>query len=364
MSSSEGSNIYDDVDPMELSSDDDYVPEVQVILSDSDSTSDSDMDDFQPFALLGEIIDDDVLAIPPIFNDVVIIGHPEGEHVVEVIPWDVLPLAIVPFIDDLDEEDDAVVPVIPVEHLDDELGDGDVHDLVILEVPAPVVPIFIISSDSDTDSDASTYASVTSSALQGHVDFGDDMMPAEPAIPVPIPVPAPDASPEHVRLIHFAPIIPPTDHTDEAGPSGHAHIPPSVEPLTAPYPPPHVMPLTDPYHPLHFPAATTELRARVLTLEHQIDFVIRRVSELEDELTHLIGLGLQAPPPPPGSPPLPPLPPQMPPVDIPPVDLPTRVLALEQQSVFLHRLVLDLEGRVSDVHRLLFPIPPPVFPPP
>ncbi|KAF5803127.1 hypothetical protein HanXRQr2_Chr06g0267681 [Helianthus annuus] len=117
MSSSEGSNVYDDMDPMELVSDDEYVPEVQVITSDSESASGDDLDDFQPFALLDDIIDDDVLAIPPLFNDIVIMGHLEGEHVVKVIPFDVIPLAAIPFIVDLDDDDD-VIPVIPVDHVD------------------------------------------------------------------------------------------------------------------------------------------------------------------------------------------------------------------------------------------------------
>ncbi|MFS7976369.1 hypothetical protein Hanom_Chr10g00891661 [Helianthus anomalus] len=164
MSSSEGSNVYDDVDPMEIVSGNDYVSEVQVISSDSDSTSDS-VDDFQPFALLGDIIDDDVLAIPPLLNDIVILGHPEDEHVVEVIPLDVAPLDVMPFIVDLDDDDD-VVPVIPVYHMDDDLGNGEVHDVVILDIASLMVSVINISSDADTDSDASSYASVTSSALQ------------------------------------------------------------------------------------------------------------------------------------------------------------------------------------------------------
>ncbi|KAJ0786233.1 hypothetical protein HanOQP8_Chr02g0052991 [Helianthus annuus] len=166
MSSSKGSNVYDDVDPMTPSSDDDYMPKVQVITSDSETGSDGDMDDFQPFALLGDVVDDDILDMHPQLNDVVIIGHPEGEHVVELIPLDIFPLAIMPFIVDLDEDDDDVVPVIPVEHLDDDLGDGDVYDLVILVVAAPVVSIIVISSNSDTDSDAHSDASVTTSVLQ------------------------------------------------------------------------------------------------------------------------------------------------------------------------------------------------------
>ncbi|KAJ0773735.1 hypothetical protein HanOQP8_Chr03g0103701 [Helianthus annuus] len=191
MSSSKGSNVYDDVDPMELVSDDEHVPEVQVITSDSESAPDNDLDDFQPFTLLGDIIEDDVLAIPPLLNDIVIMGNPKGENVVEVIPFDVIPLAAIPFIVDLDDDDD-VIPVIPVDHVDVDLGDGEVFDLVILDVASPVVSVMDISSDSDTDSDVLSGASVTSSALQAvglqsYPDFGDDIMPAEPVIPVPIP---------------------------------------------------------------------------------------------------------------------------------------------------------------------------------
>ncbi|KAF5818289.1 hypothetical protein HanXRQr2_Chr02g0063331 [Helianthus annuus] len=123
MSSSEGSNVYDDVDPMELVSDDKYVLEVQVITSISESASDGDMDDIQSFALPDDIIEDDVLAIPPLLNDIVIIGHPEGEHVVEIIPFDIITLAAIPFVVDLDDDDD-VIPVFPVDHVDDDLGDG------------------------------------------------------------------------------------------------------------------------------------------------------------------------------------------------------------------------------------------------
>ncbi|MFS8018144.1 hypothetical protein Hanom_Chr15g01388701 [Helianthus anomalus] len=342
----------------------------------------SDMDDFQPFALLGDVVDDDILDLPPQLNDVGIIGHPEGEHVVEVIPLDILPLAIMPFIDDLDEDDDIVVPVFRMEHLDDDLGDEDVYDLVILEVAAPVVPIFVISSDSDT-------------VIQ------DDLMPDDPVVPAPDHIPIPPHSPAHLpveepiqapvsegstdhnRLMRFAPIIPPTDHTDEAGPSGHDHIPPNVidlyyqqfrpvllvptKHMAAQHSPPHVMPTTDPYHPIHYPFISTD--ALIPSLQSQVEMLFHSVHELQQ----LAGVRPSpppahspphAPPPPPGSPPLPPLPPQMPPVDIPPVGLTARVLTLEQQIDFLIRLVHDLEDRISHIDRLLFPIPPPVFPPP
>ncbi|MFS8023529.1 hypothetical protein Hanom_Chr16g01452501 [Helianthus anomalus] len=230
MSSSEGSNVYDDVDPMDLVSDNEIVPEVQVITSDSESTSDDDLGDFQPFTLLGDIIDDD------------------GEHVVEIKPFDVVPLDAIPFIFDL-EDDDDVIPVILVDHVDADLRDGDVHDMVILDVASPVVSVMDISSYSDTDSDASSYASVTSSALQAiglqrYRDFGDDIMPAEPVIPAPVQIPTPPHTPVHAptdepiqahvsdgstdrkRLMCFTPTSIPTHHPDEAEPSGHTHIPP------------------------------------------------------------------------------------------------------------------------------------------
>ncbi|MFS7940018.1 hypothetical protein Hanom_Chr05g00458721 [Helianthus anomalus] len=215
MSSSEGSNIYEDVDPMTCSLDDDYIPEVQVITSDSETGSDSDMDDFQPFAFLGDIVDDDVLDVPPLSNDIVIIGHPEGEHVVEIIPLDVLPLAMVPFVD-LDEDNDDIVP------LDDVLPDEPV-------VPAP-----------------------------GHIPTPPHSLAHLPA-EEPSQAPVSEGSMDRIRLMRFVPILPHTDHIDEAGPSGHAHIPPNAQ-----HSPPHVMPITDPYHQVHYQSISTD--ALILSL--------------------------------------------------------------------------------------------------
>ncbi|XP_021996135.1 extensin [Helianthus annuus] len=137
-----------------------------------------------------------------------------------------------------------------------------------------------ISSDSDTDLDVHSGASVTSSALQAigverYPDFGDDVLSAEPVIPAsvqsptpphtpvhtptyePTQAPVPDGSTGHIQLMHFVPTRLPTRHTGEAGPSGHAHIPPGetdpyyiphvpVEHLATQYSPPHVMPTADP----------------------------------------------------------------------------------------------------------------------
>ncbi|MFS7935844.1 hypothetical protein Hanom_Chr05g00408281 [Helianthus anomalus] len=168
MSSSKGSNVYDDMDPMKLASDDEVVPEVQVI------TSDNELDDFQPFALLGDIIDD-LLAIPPLLNEIVIMGHPKGEDIVEVVPFDVIPLDVIPYIIDLDDDDD-IIPVIPVDHMDADLGDGEVHDVVILDVASHVVTVV---------------------GLHRYPDFGDDSMPDEPVIPTPVQTPTPPHTPVH-----------------------------------------------------------------------------------------------------------------------------------------------------------------------
>ncbi|MFS7976542.1 hypothetical protein Hanom_Chr10g00893681 [Helianthus anomalus] len=66
------------------------------------------------------ILEDDVLPVGPQLNEFVIIGHPDGEHIVEYIPLDVVPLAAVPgLIVMSDDEDD--VHVIHVEHLDDDI---------------------------------------------------------------------------------------------------------------------------------------------------------------------------------------------------------------------------------------------------
>ncbi|MFS8024468.1 hypothetical protein Hanom_Chr16g01463591 [Helianthus anomalus] len=75
-------------------------------------------------------------------HDVIIYGHPEGEHMIVNL---VVPLAVVPLVD-LEDDDDVDIPVIHVEHLDDDLGDGEVHDIVILELPSPVVSVVDVSS--------------------------------------------------------------------------------------------------------------------------------------------------------------------------------------------------------------------------
>ncbi|KAJ0734481.1 hypothetical protein HanPI659440_Chr11g0420631 [Helianthus annuus] len=153
MASSASSGIYD---PMEIASDDEFPHVIEIVSSD-----DEDADDFQPFALPDPILDggpleDDVLAVGPQLNEFVIISHPDGDHIVDYIPLEVAPLAVVPgFIVVSDDEDD--VPVIHVHHFDDEIDDGEALDIAILEVSSPIVSVVDISS-SDSSDDASSPA--------------------------------------------------------------------------------------------------------------------------------------------------------------------------------------------------------------
>ncbi|MFS7938130.1 hypothetical protein Hanom_Chr05g00435811 [Helianthus anomalus] len=109
---------------MELVSDGEYGPAEEIFTSDTDSdpeedldfiSDDDDLDDFHPFALTDPASDDvplvdDVLALPPQLPDQLNIGHPDGEHIVQVIPFPVFPIAAIPyedwpFIVDLDDDE-------------------------------------------------------------------------------------------------------------------------------------------------------------------------------------------------------------------------------------------------------------------
>ncbi|KAJ0614962.1 hypothetical protein HanIR_Chr02g0068511 [Helianthus annuus] len=178
MSSFEGSGLSDEHDPMAIVSDDEaaHAPEIFISNSESDPemmSDDDDPGDFQPFALLdfGDdiLFIDDVLALPLPIHDQLIIGHPDGEHIVEPIPIHAIPLATIPaedwpFVVNLD--DDVDVPVFEVDYPDDDLSDGKVFDIAIIDVASPFVSVIDISSDSDPDSDTDSFVSVTSSALR------------------------------------------------------------------------------------------------------------------------------------------------------------------------------------------------------
>ncbi|KAJ0765871.1 hypothetical protein HanPI659440_Chr08g0308771 [Helianthus annuus] len=213
MSSFERSGLLEEHDPMAIVSDDEIAPAPEIFTSDSETdpelmSDDDDLDDFQPFALpdFGDDIPfiDDVLAFPLSIHDQLIIGHPDGEHIVEPILIHVVPLGAIPaedwpFVIDLD--DDIDVPVIEVDHIDDDLGDGEVFDIAILDVASPVASVFDISSDSDPDSTADSFASLTSLPLLAAglgaypTDDDDDAMSIAPPSPVHVPTSPP--TPDH-----------------------------------------------------------------------------------------------------------------------------------------------------------------------
>ncbi|MFS7968242.1 hypothetical protein Hanom_Chr09g00795171 [Helianthus anomalus] len=106
MSSSE-SGLFDAHDPMAIVSDDEVVPEPEIFTSDTESNpkmlSDDD-DDFQPFALpdfgdhaplADRIPVEDLFDYPAPIHDHLIIGHPDGEHIVAPI-LDPVPLMVIP----------------------------------------------------------------------------------------------------------------------------------------------------------------------------------------------------------------------------------------------------------------------------
>ncbi|MFS7947219.1 hypothetical protein Hanom_Chr06g00545531 [Helianthus anomalus] len=115
MASSASTGIYDDVDPMEIASDNEF-PRVPFTLPDP--------------ILDGEPMEDDVLAVGPHQNEFVIIGHPDGANIIDYIPLYVMPLAVVSFMELPDDEDEVLV--IHVDHLDIEISDdisySDVSD--------------------------------------------------------------------------------------------------------------------------------------------------------------------------------------------------------------------------------------------
>ncbi|MFS7912106.1 hypothetical protein Hanom_Chr02g00125961 [Helianthus anomalus] len=143
------SGLSDAHEPMAIVSYDEIVPELEIFMLDTESDPDmlsDDEDDFQPFALpdFGDdapIADgipiDDAFAFPAPIKDHLVIGHPDGEHIVALI-LDPVPL----------------------------VGDGEVDDVVVLDVPLPDIPVIEISSDSSLHLVADSFESMTSLALQ------------------------------------------------------------------------------------------------------------------------------------------------------------------------------------------------------
>ncbi|KAF5762392.1 hypothetical protein HanRHA438_Chr16g0786961 [Helianthus annuus] len=306
MSSSESNRLSDEHNPMAIVSDDEVAPAPEIFTSDSETDLEimSDDDDFQSFALpeFGDDVPltDDVLTLPLPLH-----GHPDGEHLVEPILIHAIPLAAIPAVDwpfVVGLDDDVDVPVFEVDHPDDELGDGEVFDIAILDVTSPVVSVIDISSDSDPDFDADSFESVTSSALRAAgleaYPTDDDAVSVAPAtlVHVPTPTDTPPHTPTHVasdnssqppvpvdhsswiRSIRFALSFLCTPRTHEGEPSGHPHVPPPK--LSPCFQSPRsflpcTMPLSDPYHPSHHIGYTRD--DLLLSLRLQVEILYRRV---------------------------------------------------------------------------------------
>ncbi|KAF5810456.1 hypothetical protein HanXRQr2_Chr04g0169631 [Helianthus annuus] len=200
MSSSE--SILSDVDdPMDVASDDEIAPELEILTLDTESDPDmlsDDEDDFQPFALpdFGDdlpladgIPDKDPFVIPVPIRDHLIIDYPDGEHIVAPI-LDPVPLMVITpkdwtFDDLFDDDVDLFVDGPPV----DAQGDGEIDENVVA-IPPPKIPVIKLSSDSSLHSVSNSFESVASLALQAvglqryATDSDDDTaMSAAPSAP-------------------------------------------------------------------------------------------------------------------------------------------------------------------------------------
>ncbi|KAM0042074.1 hypothetical protein Hdeb2414_s0011g00373841 [Helianthus debilis subsp. tardiflorus] len=350
MSSSE-SALSEEHDPMAIVSDDEVEPIPEVFTSDTESDPEmlsDDDDDFQPFALpdFGDdapfadgVPVDDGFALPIPIHDHLIIGHPDGEHLVAPI-LDVVPLVAVPPedwpFDNLDVDD---FDLFAGDHPVGDQGDDVVDDVLVLSIPSPAVSIIDISSDSSIHSVADSFESVTSSALRAaglrlyatNLDDEDamsatpsslvrvvpdhvpdylpepisaplDLPPVAPVVPQPPPivvVPPLFVSDEHhtnlpVVFRHKIPAPRPREGTSGQPPSfdpfTSADFPPiphftpfAADPLDQPFRwfPPYTMPISDPYHPSHHVGYTRD--DLLLSLHLQFKILSRRVLELECE---------------------------------------------------------------------------------
>ncbi|KAJ0502430.1 hypothetical protein HanHA300_Chr11g0412781 [Helianthus annuus] len=335
-------------------------------------SDDDDLDDFQPFALpnFGDDIPfvDDVLAFPLPIHDQLIIGHPDCEHIVEPIPIHAVPLAAIPaedwpFVVDLDNDID--VPVIEVDHTDDDLGNVEsVTSSALLAARLGAYP---------TDDDDDVVSVAPSSPV--HVPTPPHT-PDHPLAPVSAPVDSLPVAPlgrqtppaTLVTPVTGCTLTPPTTDTrqidlptifphDIPAPrpgEGTSRQPPCFDPLapvdfmSTPYFSPfesdpyhqsprlfpsYSMPLSDPYHPSHHTGYTRD--DLLLSLQLQFEILCRRVYELE--------ANARRPPPSVYPPPvIPPPPSSPPPVSPSPAHVPVeghaaRFLTVEQQvSFFIH----------------------------
>ncbi|MFS8034200.1 hypothetical protein Hanom_Chr17g01578431 [Helianthus anomalus] len=195
------SGLSNDHDPMAVVFDDEIAPEPEVFTSDTESDPEmmsDDEDDFQPFAL-------------PDFGD-----------------------------------DAPIADGIPIDDIF--CGDGEVDDVVVLDIPPPAIPVIDISSDSSLHSVVDSFESVTSSALRAeglqlYATDDDDAMSVAPSSPVRAPTPPhfperiPDPIPVPFGILDIAPLIPEPITTPLDLPPADPFIPPPPPADVAPPPP-------------------------------------------------------------------------------------------------------------------------------
>ncbi|MFS8019766.1 hypothetical protein Hanom_Chr15g01407541 [Helianthus anomalus] len=151
----------------------------------------------------------------------IIYGHPEGEHVVAFIPK---PLAVVgpedgdvvpPVVDPiLDDDEVIIIPVVQVEHIDDDLDIDIDFDIAILEVAQPEATTIEISS--------SAPASPLTLSL---IHSPDTVLPPHPeALPFHVDPILPTTFPAYHPI--FPPVVGPSHYTLSGTSMPVEHLPP------------------------------------------------------------------------------------------------------------------------------------------
>ncbi|MFS7953948.1 hypothetical protein Hanom_Chr07g00624621 [Helianthus anomalus] len=246
-------------DPMAVVSDDEVMPAPEIYTSDIESDPvmlSKDEDDFQPFALpdFGDDLpiadgfpDEDPFDIPAPVYDHLIIGHPDGEHIVapflDPVPLVVIPPDDWPSDDLFDDDVDLFVDGPPA----NAQGDREIDEDVVA-VPPPAVPFIELSSNSGLHSVSDSFESVTSSALRAaglqlllpilmttllcllHHLLLPDVAPIDPE-----PIPDPDHVP--FGVLDIAPLIPDPVPAPVDLPFAEPFIPPPAPADVAPLPP-------------------------------------------------------------------------------------------------------------------------------
>ncbi|MFS7893602.1 hypothetical protein Hanom_Chr00s001006g01671281 [Helianthus anomalus] len=309
MSSSE-SGLSDTHDPMPIVSDDEPFA----------------LPDFGDDILIADGVPvEDPFDIHAPVHDHLIIGHPDGEHIVASI-LDAVPLVVIPpkdwpFVDLFGDDVGLFLDGPPA----NAQGDGEIDDDVV--VAAGLQPYA-----TDYDDDTATSIAPLSPARVPTPPHDPEPVPE----PYPVPFGQPDVAPLVPEPIHapidhpfFEPFIPPPSPADVAPPppvesdvpridlpivflqeipvprlgEGTSGQPPSFDPFaSAAFPPipqttsftaftstsldepfrwfpPYTMPILDPYYPSHYGGYTRD--ELLLSLQLQFEILSRRVMELE-----------------------------------------------------------------------------------